>query len=399
MKKQPHIEKAMTLALKKVKKRLQNLFGCSSISIVEHFSDVTDPRSDQGKRHPLLSVIVIALCAVICGADGWTEIEEFGKNRQEWLESFLDLPHGIPIEDTYRRVFAALDPDEFRQRFSKWIQTSIYLKEGSVVAIDGKTLRGCKGEGISKKHIVNAWASSSKITLGQVAVGEKSNEITAIPELLKQLSITGCIVTIDAMGCQTKIASMIRSKEAHYILALKGNQGTLEKDVDAHFQKELLDKEANLQAAETLEKDHGRIERRKCWVTSAEGLNQKGKWKDLKSLIRIESERTIKGKTSKEIRYYISSSQATPAEFLSAIRAHWGIENGLHWVLDVAFKEDACRIRKENSPENFNILRHVTLHLLNQEKGCKRGVKTKRFNAACNVEYLEKVLIGPENVA
>jgi predicted transposase YbfD/YdcC len=404
MKKNQIMEQANKTALRKLRSKLYKIFGCRSISVIEHFSGVNDPRSAQGKRHPLLSVIVIALCAVICGADGWTQIEEFGRDRQSWFKSFLDLPHGIPIEDTYRRIFAVIDPKEFQKRFSKWIQATVYIKTGTVIAIDGKTMRGCKGKGITPKHIVNAWSHGSRITLGQFTVNEKSNEITAIPELLKQLCISGCIVTIDAMGCQTKIASLIRDKGGHYLLALKGNQGTLEKDVDLYFQRELFRKklkgeQTQVKTAETVEKSHGRIEVRKCWVsTDIEWLDQKEKWIDIKSLIRIESERIVQGKPSIEIRYYISSLSTTPQEFLEAVRAHWGVES-MHWILDVAFSEDACRIRKGNGPENFNVLRHIALHLLNKETSSKRGVKTKRFKAACSVEYLEKILIQSEEAA
>jgi predicted transposase YbfD/YdcC len=397
-------ERARRAALKKLRSNLYKIFGCRSISVIEHFSGIVDPRSDQGKRHPLLSIIVIALCGVICGADGWAQMEEFGKEKQAWLESFLDLPYGIPIEDTYRRVFAILDAKEFQKRFSKWIQATVYVKSGTVIAIDGKAMRGCKGKGVTPKHVVNAWSSASRVTLGQCTVSEKSNEITAIPELLKQLSISGCIVTIDAMGCQTKIASLIRDRGGNYLLALKGNQGTLEKDVDLYFRGELFGKklkgeQTKLKIAETVEKNHGRIETRKCWVsTDTEWLDQKEKWKGIKSLIRIESERVIEGKSSIEVHYYISSLEAKPHEFLEAVRAHWGVES-MHWILDVAFLEDACRIRRGNGPENFNVLRHVALHLLNKETGCKRGIKTKRFKAACNVEYLEKILIQAEEVA
>jgi predicted transposase YbfD/YdcC len=404
MKKNEIIEGAKKRALKKLRSKLYKIFGCRSISVIEHFSGMEDPRSDQGKRHPLLSIIVIALCGVICGADGWTQIEEFGKDKQSWFESFLELPNSIPSEDTFRRVFAVIDAKEFQKNFSKWIQATVYVKSGTVIAIDGKALRGCKGDGITPKHIVNAWSSASRVTLGQCTVSEKSNEIKAIPELLKQLCISGCIVTLDAMGCQTKIASLIKDKGGNYVLALRGNQGTLEKDVDLYFQGELFGKklkneQTKLEMSETIEKSHGRIEIRKCWVsTDIDWLDQKESWKDIKCLIRIESERVIKGKKSIEVRYYISSLDTTPQEFLVLIRAHWGVES-MHWVLDVAFSEDACRIRKGNGPENFNVLRHIALHLLNKETSCKRGIKTKRFKAACNVEYLEKILIQAEEVA
>jgi predicted transposase YbfD/YdcC len=405
MKENQIIKEARKTALKKLSSKLYKIFGYRSISVIEYFSGIIDPRHEQGKRHSLLSIIVIAICGVICGADGWAQIEEFGKDRQAWFETFLDLPHGMPIEDTYRRVFAMLDPKEFQKRFSKWIQATVYVKSGTVIAIDGKTMRGCKGEGVTPKHIINAWSSANRVTLGQCTVNEKSNEITAIPELLKQLCISGCIITIDAMGCQTKIASLIKDRGGNYLLALKGNQGTLEEDVDLYFRGELFGKklkyeQTTLQSSEEIiEKSHGRIEIRKCWVsTDIEWLSQKKNWKDIKSLIRIESERIIKGKSSKEVRYYISSLEATPDIFLEAVRSHWGVES-MHWILDVAFSEDACRIREGNASENFNVLRHTALHLLNRETSCKRGVKTKRFKAACNIEYLEKILMPTEEAA
>jgi predicted transposase YbfD/YdcC len=389
-------EQTIKFALKKLRSDLNRHFGCSSISVIEHFADLKDERADQGRRHSLLNVIIIAMCAVICNADGWAGMVEFGKERKSWLESFLDLTHGIPSEDTFRRVFAVLNPKEFQKRFSKWIRATVYIQTGNVIAIDGKALRGCKGTGVSPKHIVNAWSSACGITLGQCTVDGKSNEITAIPKLLKQIYISGSIITIDAMGCQTKIASIIRAEGGHYILALKGNQGTLESDVDLYFTGELKKSNSNLKITQSLEKDHGRVECRTCWVsTDIEWLLGKAKWKDLKSIVRIQSERTVNGKTSIEVRYYISSLDVGPEEMLAAVRAHWGVES-MHWTLDMAFSEDACRIRKGNSPENFNVLRHIALHLLKRENSCKRGIAIKRLKAAMSTDYLEKVLLGQE---
>jgi predicted transposase YbfD/YdcC len=394
------IEATRLEALKKFTKKLYKLFGVRSISVIEHFSDLTDPRSDQGMRHDLINIVFIALCAVICGANGWAQIEEFGKAKEVWLKQFLKFPCGIPSEDTFRRVFAIIDPKEFQQRFSKWIQVITYVKTGAVVAIDGKTMRGGKGEGLTPKHIVSAWNAVSHLTLGQVAVKEKSNEITAIPELLQQLCITGCIVTIDAMGCQTKIALKIRESGADYVLALKGNQGTLSNEVDLYFQNEINNKKSALNYAETLEKGHDRIECRKCWVSNdLKSISNTGNWKDLTSIVRIESERVLKGKSTIEIRYYISSLNTSAERMLFIIRSHWGIENNVHWVLDVAFLEDECRIRNGNGPENFNVLRHIALTLLKREKTCKRGILAKRGIAGWNEAYLEKVLMCSEIAA
>ena len=393
-------------ALKKFSNRLCKKFGYASASVLEHFSGIVDPREEQGRRHPLISIIVIGICATICGADGWVEMVEFGEGKRQWLSTFLELPYGIPKEDTFRRVFNLLDPEDFQKRFVSWINMNSKLSKASVIAIDGKTMRGSasKKNGVKPLHIVSAWASEQRLSLGQVATEEKSNEITAIPELLKGLCIEGCIITIDAAGCQVKIAALIVKKGADYVLALKGNQGTLNDDVQLYFEG-LNDSElAELEYfEEEIDKGHGRIEVRRCWVCyDIAWLEQKERWPGLKAIIRIQSERQevrVPETASEETKYYISSLEVGAEPILQAIRGHWGVENGLHWVLDVAFREDLNQILSGSGARNLGILRHVALNLLNQEKTLKRGVKTKRLRAACDERYLEKILLQGEEVA
>ncbi len=367
-------------------------------SLLEHFADITDPRVERTKLHQLLDVLVIAMCATICGAEGWEDFAEFGKAKQEWFESFLELPNGIPSPDTFRRVLARLDPQEFEACFMRWVEAVNQLASGQIVAVDGKQLRSSRdaATGLSAIHMVSAWACENRLVLGQIKVTEKSNEITAIPELLRALALTGCIVTIDAMGCQTEIATQIIEQEADYVLALKGNQGTLHKDVADYFgwAESKGFKEIAYTHHETLEKDHGRIEQRRCWATDdVAWLEQKAKWKGLQSIIMVEARREVIGKgTSSERRYFISSLPAQAKAALKAVRGHWGIENSLHWCLDVAMREDASRIRRDHAPENVAVLRHIALNLLKQEMSCKLGLKRKQLKAGWDHDYLLKVL-------
>jgi predicted transposase YbfD/YdcC len=339
---------------------------------------------------------------VICGADSWVEIEEFGKAKIDWFRTFLELPNGIPSHDTFGRVFAVLDPDQFRRGFVSWIQAISRITDGEIVAFDGKTLRRSHDNSLGKAaiHMVSAWASTNRLVLGQLKVDEKSNEITAIPELLRLLALKGCIVTIDAMGCQTEIAQTITDQGGDYVLALKGNQGSLHREVQdliAYAQ------ETNFEAIahdfhETVEKGHGRIEVRRHWIISElefiEYLNPDGAWAGFKSIGMVEAERQIGDETTCETRYYISSLSGDAQEFGQAVRAHWGIENSLHWVLDIAFREDESRVRKGNGPQNLAILRHIALNLLRHEKSAKCGIKAKRLKAGWSEEYLLKVLSG-----
>jgi len=363
--------------------------------IAHHFGNIKDPRSSN-KRHNLSDIIVITISAVIAGAESWENIEEFGKAKNDWLSGVLELPHGIPSHDTISRVFAMIDPAEFRESFAGWIQAVSDIALGEVVPIDGKTLRRSYDKDSDKAaiHMVSAWASANGIVLGQVKTDAKSNEITAIPELLNMLKINGCIITIDAMGCQKKIAEKIADKDADYILALKENQKNLHDDVELFFQENSKNdfKEIDSDYYETVNGEHGRIEVRKYRTTSdIDWLCGKECWKNIQSIAMVERERHIGDAVSGETSYYISSL-ASDAEMIGgAVRKHWGIENSLHWVLDVTFREDDCRIRKGNSPENFAVLRHIALNLLKKEKS-KISVKAKRLKSAWDNDYLAKVM-------
>lgn len=371
-------------------------------NIEAHFSSLEDPRIERSKRHQLLDIIVIAVCAAICGADGWTDVELFGNSKLSWFQQFLDLPNGIPSHDTFGRVFARLDPEQFQKCFFNWMQAVFQVTQGQIVPIDGKRLRRSR-EGILDKaaiEVVSAWATANHLTLGQCQVDQNSNEITAIPELLQMLELNGCIVTIDAIGCQTEIAQTIRDREADYVLALKKNQGSLYQDVAQIFADA---QQVDFQAVQhdfhqTVNKGHGRIEiRRFCTISDPDFiayLNPKSKWPDLACIGMVEAERCIGEQVSCEIRYYISSLSGDAVAFAEAVRSHWNIENCCHWILDVAFREDDCRVRKGNGAYNFAILRRIALNLLKQEKSAKCGVKAKRLKAGWDEAYLLKVLLG-----
>lgn len=370
-------------------------------AIENHFSDLTDPRIERTKLHKLLDILVIAMCALIAGADNWEDVEEFGKARLGWFRTFLELPNGIPSHDTFTRVFARLDPEQFQACFLRWMKAVSEVVGGQVIAIDGKVLRRSHDKGIGKAAIdlVSAWATANRLVLGQVKVDEKSNEITAIPQLLAVLEVSGCIVTIDAMGCQTEIAEKIIDREAEYVLSLKENQGQLYEDVERLF-VDLEDSQYKAYAFDyekTVNKDHGRIEIRECWTISdrevLRHLRGFAHWKNLTTVSRIRAQRWIGEEKSSEDRYHLASI-AGAKRVLGAVRSHWGIENELHWTLDIAFDEDRCRVRKDHGPENFALLRHIALNLLKQEKTCKRGIKGKRLLAGWNQDYLLKVLAG-----
>ena len=367
-----------------------------SKNILEHYTDLTDPREDN-KRHLLIDIIAIAICASICSVESWEDISIFGQAKEAWLRKFLELPHGIPSKDTFRRVFAALDPEEFNRCFFDWVALINPNIKDEIINIDGKTLRRSHDSKLGKSaiHMVSAWANKAGLTLGQVKTDDKSNEITAIPQLLEMLSIKGCVVTIDAMGTQKTIAKKIIEKEADYVLALKGNQGTLHEDVKLYF-SETPESELSkppFSYYKTIEKDHGRIEQREYWTTDDIGwLSMKKDWEELQSICLMKSRRTIKDNTTTETWFFISSLPANGKTIGDAIRSHWGIENSLHWCLDMAFREDESRKRKDYSSENFAILRHITLNLLKQEKSHKRSIAGKRLFAGWDANYLEKVL-------
>ena|SRR5215207_446323 len=378
-------------------------------AIEEHFGKISDPRKDRTKDHKLIDIIAIAICAVICGAEGWTDIELFGKSKQHWLATFLELPNGIPSHDTFGRVFSLIDAPQFQLAFytapavqcrCEWVWAINDILQGQVINIDGKCLRGSDDQRLGKRaiYMVSAWAVENEIVLGQRKVDEKSNEITAIPELLKMLAISGCIVTIDAMGTQTNIAKTIREANADYILSVKENQGHLYEDISVLFAVDQAQnfKYASFEYKKTVNKGHGRIEVRECWSTSNSEylslIRSLENWAGLQSIVMIVCTRIIGDKETKEVRYYISSLPSNAERILQAVRKHWSIENKLHWVLDVALNEDRSRVRKDQAPENFAVLRHIALNLLKQEKTAKGGIHAKQFQAALKEDYLLKVL-------
>ena len=370
-------------------------------SFQDHFASLTDPRSSHApnQRHELIDILVIAVCAVICGAEGWEDIEEYGKAQAEWFAQVLDLPHGIPGHDTFRRVLARLDPEELTQCFISWTGALSDLSGGDIVSLDGKTLRHSFDRAASKAaiHMVSAWANANRLVLGQVKVDDKSNEITAIPKLLKLLDLAGATVTIDAMGCQKEIAKVITDQEADYVLALKENHPTLYDDVTLFFEdaKSTDFAEIDHEHHETVDGDHGRIETRRYWITSdIEWLGAKASWSNLQSIGMVESCREIGEKVEIEMRYFLTSLPADGVRFAQAVRQHWGIENSLHWVLDVSFDEDACRIRKDKGAQTFSVLRHIALNLLRRESQHKRGIKARRKRAGWDRGYLLQVLTG-----
>lgn len=364
-------------------------------NIHQYFGDVNDPRG-QNVRHPLLSIITIAICGTLCGADNWVDIEMYGQAKHEWLSKFLDLPHGIPSHDTFGRVFRQLDPDEFQRGFHTWTMAICELTQGEVVAIDGKQVRRSKDGVLGKEgiHIVSVWASENQLVLGQEKVDDHSNEITAIPKLLHLLDLAGSIVTIDAIGCQTEITQTISERGADYVIAVKANQETLLDDVTAAF--ETLPPGVQLPYARTIDKDHGRIELRECWVTAdpaiVNHIQAYKTWTDLQSLVKIVSERRLPDKTTQETRYFITSLPPDAHLALRVARTHWHIENRLHWVLDIAFREDENRVRKDHAPQNLTVLRHLALNLLKQDTSLKVGIKAKRLRAGWDHQYLLKVL-------
>ena len=372
--------------------------GLKGTTLFAHLSQIEDPRIERTKQHKLIDILVIAVCGTICGAEGFNEIEEFGEAKEEWLKQFLELPNGIPSHDTFRRVFMLIKPEKFQAVFLGWVASVAKTTKGKIVNVDGKRLRGTKSQEKQNQALcmVSAWAQANRMVLGQVKCEEKSNEITAIPELLRLLELEGCIVTIDAMGCQKDIVKQIVDQKADYLISLKGNQGNLHKAIKDKFTEAEKSEFRELEHdyCETFEKGHGRIETRRCWVTEEVAwLAQKEDWVGLKSIVMVESQREIIGKPPTiERRYFISSLAADAKQSLQAVRGHWAIENSLHWVLDIAFREDDCRIRAENSAENMAILRHISLNLLKQEESCKRGIKTKRLKSGWDEAYLSKVL-------
>jgi len=367
-------------------------------SIFKHFGTLSDPRREN-RRHKLIDIITIAICGVICNADSFEHIAEFGRAKHEWLKDFLELPHGIPSADTFERLFARIDPKEFKKGFITWTQAISRLTRGEVVAIDGKTVRRSHdySAGKSAIHMVSAWACGNGVVLGQLKTDEKSNEITAIPQLLEMLKIKGCTVTIDAMGCQKSIAETIIGRGADYVFSLKGNQGCLHEDIRLFFedQRENQFQDEAINFWETVDSEHGKIEIRKYWTTSdIDWLQGKEQWKKLKTICMVERERQFADRIERETSYYIGSIGDNAQQFAHAVRSHWSIENSLHWVLDVSFREDESRIRKDMAPENFAVLRHIALNLIKKETSLKKSIKSKRLRAGWDNDYLIKVLKG-----
>lgn len=368
-------------------------------SLADCFGDLPDPRVAGRCDHKLLDIIIIAVCGVLCGADSWVGIETVGKAKESWFRQFLELEHGIPSHDTFGYIFSKIDAVAFQTRFMRWVETVFRVTNGQVIAIDGKTLRGSHDQAIGKDaiHLVSAWASSNGIVLGQRKVDDKSNEITAIPELLRLLNVSGCIVTIDAIGCQTKIAQTIRDEKADYILRVKDNQSTLKQDLvdwfaygdSQHFAGMDMD------FHQSTDKTSGRIEIRRCWVVhdpvAFEHIRYYDGWADLNSIIRIQRERREGTRVSHDTAYYISSLTSSAAHLLDATQHHWAIENSFHWVLDVTFAEDLSRIRTGESAENMAVLRTLALNLLKRDTSIS-SLKQKRFRAAMDNDFLLRLL-------
>lgn len=376
-------------------------------NLEKYFGNLEDPRSEINRQHKLIDIIFIAICAVICGADDYPSIAAFGEAKEEWLSGVLELPAGIPSSDTFWRVFRLLDAEAFAACFCAWMKAVCALTSGEVIAIDGKQLRRSHDKTVGKSaiYMVSAWATANKVVLGPWKVNEKSNEITAIPELLRLLDIEGAVVTIDAMGAQTEIAQLIVDNDADYLLSLKGNQENLHEDVaflfadleESHF--EAFEHEY----AKTVDKGHGRIETREAWTISdpnlMKQLHNSEKWPELTTIMMVQAQRTlICGDTTQkdkpDRRFYIASYKASAETMLNDSRSHWGVENGLHWSLDIAFREDDSRLRKDHSAQNFAALRHIALNLLKKESTLKIGIKNKRLKAGWDNNYLFKVLSG-----
>jgi predicted transposase YbfD/YdcC len=366
-------------------------------SLSNHFESLVDFRLNRRKLHSLHDILIIAICAMLCGAETFVDFEAFGKAKKKWFKTFLELPNGIPSHDTFGKVFAMLDPKKFSQCFCNWVEGLRRQFDGEVVAIDGKTLKRSHDRFNNKGaiHMVSAWARDNGLVLGQVKVKEKSNEITAIPELLRNLELTGCIVTIDAMGCQKTIATEIINSDANYVLALKGNHETIHQEVADYFEDALKNnfKTIEYDFIESVEKNHGRLETRRFWITEdISWMEDCYLWEGLTSIAMVESSREINGEKSTERRFYLCSIRADAKRFASACRGHWSIENQLHWSLDVSFNEDQCRVRCGYAAENLAILRHMALNILKSDSSKKCGLKAKQKVAAWDHDFLLHLL-------
>jgi predicted transposase YbfD/YdcC len=375
-------------------------------SLIAHFKSLPDPRVNRTKDHDLIDVLVIALCTLLCGGETFNDMREFGLSKMDWFKTFLTLRNGIPSHDTFNRVFAALDSKAFLDCFLRWTQSLRKAVHQEIVALDGKALRRALNKNQNVKYVVSAWAESNGLVLGQLKVADKSNEITAVPELLRVLELSGCIVTMDAMGCQKKIAKEIIEADADYVLALKGNHETVHEEVQSFLDATLAELQssrlpgaklskaaATLARWETVEKDHGRIETRRYYQSDQlDWFADRLKWEGLRSVGMVESIREVDGKATVERRYYLSSLPAGAETFGRAVRSHWGVENKVHWIMDVCFREDQSRARAGNAAENLATLRRLSLNMLRREKTKKRSIRGKQLNAAWDHAYLLTLL-------
>ena len=368
----------------------------ASQGLIAHFSKLDDPRVDRNKKHELIDVIVLCVCAVVSGAEGWSDIEEFGRTKLQWLRRYVPLANGIPVDDTIARIISALSVSGFQDCFMSWMEDVVKLSDGEIIALDGKTHRRShdRKRGVKALHMVSAWACRNGVVLGQVKTDEKSNEIVAVPQLLEKLELSGCIVTLDAMGCQRAIAKQVKEGGGEYVLTVKGNQPELAREVREYFeavQEEDFDRPERGNE-ETSEEGHGRIEHRSYFLsTDLSSLSGVEKWSGLKGIGLVHSECHQGGRVSIEQRYFITSLSEVKS-FQQAVRSHWGIENGLHWRLDVTFREDESRIRRGNAPHNIGVIRHVAMNLLKREP-TKISYRKKRVRAALNDDFRDKLLM------
>jgi predicted transposase YbfD/YdcC len=379
-----------TASVSEVSQHLQN-----------YFSEIEDPRVERSRVHGLMDILMISILAVIAGAKGWEDMETYGLSKQAWLEQFLSLPNGIPCPDTFRRVFERIDPNGFERCFQRWVRSLVNTLGAQVIPIDGKTVKGSydREEGKRALHIVSAWASEHRLVLGQVKVADKSNEITAIPALLELLDLSGCIITIDAMGTQTAIATQIYQAKADYVLSLKANHPTLYEQVKAWFETAQAQGFAGVEVSvdKRTQSAHHRIETRQVFCVSVNQLptlHQQQNWLGLKTVVMVVRTRQLWSKTTHEGQFYLTSLESDAAKIGQAIRLHWGIENQLHWSLDVTFAEDACRVRSAHAPQNLSLLRRIALNALNREQSFHRSARQKSNRAAMDDAYMLKVLMA-----
>lgn len=376
------------------------------LSLIEHFQDLPDPRVNRTKDHDLIDILVIAICTLLCAGESFNDMEDFGTAKEDWFRTFLTLRNGIPSHDTFNRVFAALDPQAFLDCFLRWTQSLRQAVPQEIVALDGKALRRALNGDRSVKYVVSAWAEDNSLVLGQLKVAAKSNEITALPELLRALELAGCIVTVDAMGTQKKIAKEIKEADADYVLALKGNHETVHEEVKSFLDATVAEKHAppvkpsaaavTLAVLETVEKDHGRLETRRYYQSAElDWFADRAAWEGLQSVGMVEAIREIGTQRTVERRYYLSSLPVDVATFARAVRGHWGVENKLHWVLDVQMREDQSRARTGFAAENLATLRRLALNLLKREKTKRRGIHGKQLNASWDHAYLLRLLGVP----